>query len=60
MNALDDVLKRVDQAVARLEKLDAATLATPDASALRGEIDAVTRRVDAALAKARAVRAALD
>jgi hypothetical protein len=60
MNALDDVLKRVDDAVARLEKVDAAASAAPDAPRLRGEIEALTMRVDAALMKARAVHAALD
>lgn len=58
MNALDEVLKRVDDAVARLEKSDARK--SGDAPALRAELEGLTRRVDAALAKARAVRAALD
>ena len=60
MNALDDVLKRVDEAVSRLEKVDAIAASAADATALRGEIDALARRVDAALVKARAVRSALD
>jgi hypothetical protein len=56
MNALDEVLKRVDEAVARLERGDGGRSPT----ALRAEIDGLTLRVDAALAKARAARAALD
>lgn len=60
MNALDDVLKRVDEAVSRLEKVDVTASSVADAPALRDEIDALARRVDAALVKARAVRAALD
>lgn len=58
MNALDEVLKRVDDAVARLERNDAGK---PGATAaLQADLEGLTRRVDAALARARAARAALD
>ena len=60
MNALDEVLRRVDDAVARLDRSEAGRSVPAPAPALRAELDDLTRRVDAALAKARAARAALD
>ena len=61
MDQLDEAVLRVDAAIKRLEQTAQSRAAGPPASGPgAAEWDAVMRRIDTALAKARAARVALD
>jgi hypothetical protein len=64
MDQLDEAFLRVDAAIKRLEKSAQSTpsrhAVSPGSAQGASDWDAVTRRIDAALAKARAAHAALD
>lgn len=57
---IDDALNRIDALVARLETAAAAGRAEPDLARIAAGVEALLERVEAALAKARAVEAALE
>jgi hypothetical protein len=60
MSRIDETLSRIDAQVSRLEAAAARGGAQPDVQRIAVAIDALLERVEAALAKARAVEAALE
>jgi len=60
MGRIDETLGRIDAQLARLEAAAAHGPGEPDIQRIAVAIDALLERVEAALAKARAVEAALE